>query len=114
MTRQPLDGVCLVGREVVLLFKGKRTKREYRARVIVPHWHERGEVLRRARAAHPGDTVRIIEWNVISDEQSWSRPRIWVAALQNWRRWVVDSPCPACGGSGVNAALAPFTQEPER
>lgn len=68
---------CIPGRMVRLALRNRRTKKRTEHTVIYPWRWTKGNVLASARRAHPGSTVRIVEWLRYSDDGSFE-PRVWI------------------------------------
>lgn len=68
---------CIVGREVVLRFRHRKSGHVHTATVICPNRWTKGHLLFYCRNQHPNETVVIQEWKPVSDAGSWE-PRFWI------------------------------------
>lgn len=68
---------CIPGRLVTLALRSRSNRAVTEHTVVYPWRWTKGSVLASARAAHPGSTVRIVEWLRYSDDDSFE-PRVWI------------------------------------
>lgn len=72
---------CLIAREVVIALRPKRgaSRKPEQAHVIIPWKWTRRDLLTYARACHPEETVRIVEWmSTQTPDDAWTT-RLWLA-----------------------------------
>jgi hypothetical protein len=69
---------CIVGREVVIRLRNRKTGKTRLAHVVCPNRWTKGRLLGYCRKEHPESTVVIEDWKEVSTEADRWEVRLWI------------------------------------
>ena len=69
---------CIVGREVVIKLRNRKTGKIRLASVVCPSRWTRGRLLTYCRREHPESTVLIEDWKQVASEADRWQIRLWI------------------------------------